>query len=112
MLETSWYSALMSLVTIYCLVGDDIRLAYFAKSSDLGFFIVALLCFILFAIEFTLCCYAKPGYIRSFYFYLDIIATISLIPDIGFVWDAVRIYRRVFLSISIDVCSTIYLQKN
>ncbi|OQR86841.1 Voltage-gated Ion Channel (VIC) Superfamily, partial [Achlya hypogyna] len=87
LLEQKWYGALMSFVTIYCLFGDDFRAAFCRKSADNGFFVVAFICLLLFLFEFAVSCRCKPGYVFSFYFYLDIVATLSLIPDIGFIWS-------------------------
>jgi hypothetical protein len=42
---------------------------------------------VFFALELVLSTWAKPGYKFSFYFWLDLVATVSLIPDIGFIWD-------------------------
>ncbi|RHY28479.1 hypothetical protein DYB32_005943 [Aphanomyces invadans] len=88
-LESNVFSGLMNIITIYCLFGDDLRVVYGSKSTDLGFYVVAFVFFCLFCIEFLLSCFAKPFYLASFYFYLDIIATVSLIPDIGFIWDLI-----------------------
>ncbi|ETV65902.1 hypothetical protein H257_17537 [Aphanomyces astaci] len=88
-LESQLFSGLMNIITIYCLVGDDLRVVVATKSMDIGFYVVAFIFFCLFCVEFLLSCFAKPLYIGSFYFYLDIVATISLIPDIGFIWDLI-----------------------
>jgi hypothetical protein len=39
--------------------------------------------------ELLLSIYAKKGYWWSFYFWLDLIATVSLIPDIGWIWNPI-----------------------
>lgn len=41
----------------------------------------------LFAIELVLTSIAKPDYFNSFYFWLDVVSTLSLLTDIGWVWD-------------------------
>ena len=43
----------------------------------------------IFLLELVLSSWAKPGYLGSFYFWLDLIATLSLIPDIGWLWLAI-----------------------
>ncbi|OQR89246.1 Voltage-gated Ion Channel (VIC) Superfamily, partial [Achlya hypogyna] len=86
-LENRRLGALLSVLTIYCLFGDDFRSAFCSKSADDGFFAVAFICLLLFLFEFVVSCFCKPGYLFSFYFYLDIAATLSLIPDIGFIWS-------------------------
>ncbi|EQC26752.1 hypothetical protein SDRG_15402 [Saprolegnia diclina VS20] len=85
-LERKSYAGLMSFITLYCLFADDFRAAFFSKSADMGFYAVAFVCLLLFLVEFAISCRCKPGYLLSFYFYLDVIATLSLLPDIGFIW--------------------------
>jgi len=72
----------MSLVTLYALFADDIRLWAFNKSSDPYFFSFMICALILFAIEIIINSIVVDDYKYSFFFWLDIIATISLIPDI------------------------------
>jgi len=73
-------------VIISSLFLDDLRLAVTDISADAAFW--GLFCFFLFyfSFEFFLYSWAMPGYIGNFYFYLDILATLSLIPDIGWIW--------------------------
>ena len=86
-LEAKWFSGLMSVITVYCLFGDDFRSAFASKEQDMGIYAIAFICFILFTLEFLGSCHAKAMYVGSFYFYLDLTATASLIPDIGFIWE-------------------------
>ena len=51
-----------------------------------------LLCskgFILFLLELLLASVATPDYFLGFYFWLDLIATLSLITDIAWIWDEI-----------------------
>ena len=52
------------------------------KSYDIGFDIVTIICLIMFSVEIFLACFARIGYLGSFFFWLDFISTISLILDI------------------------------
>ncbi|EGZ04617.1 hypothetical protein PHYSODRAFT_535993 [Phytophthora sojae] len=79
----------MLVVTVYALFGDDIRLSAFSLPADNGFYALATICLVLFSFEFIASCYAKPGYILSFYFLLDLIATFSVLPDIGWIWNQI-----------------------
>lgn len=79
----------MTFITIYALFGDDIRTSSFSKSSDDVFYSLATICLCLFLLEFILCCFLKTDYIFSFYFWLDLVSTLSLIPDIGWIWDPI-----------------------
>jgi hypothetical protein len=42
-----------------------------------------------FLIEVIMSSLAKDDYFLGFYFWLDLIATISLITDIGWIWDKI-----------------------
>lgn len=89
LLESKWFTVMMLVVTVYALFGDDIRLSLFSLPADNGFFTLASICLVLFSFEFFASCYAKPGYILSFYFLLDLIATFSVLPDIGWIWNEI-----------------------
>lgn len=72
----------MAFVTVYTLVGDDIRLWATDKSIDPYYYAGLMICFILFTLEIIINSVAVNEFKYSFYFWLDIIATLSLIPDI------------------------------
>ena len=88
-LENKYYTIFMTIITIYALFGDDIRLVGFSKSADDYFFSVTAACFFFFAAEVVFASIATEGYFLGFYFWLDILATVSLIFDIGWVWDEI-----------------------
>jgi len=77
----------MSIITIYALFFDDLRVLLFPKSSDTIFYGLTVFGMVCFTIEIVLSSYAKEDYLLSFFFWLDIISTISMIPDIGWIWD-------------------------
>ena len=83
-----WSVNLITLImTIFALFGDDIRLAFFEKNVDPTFYNLTLICLIGFTLEITLNCLCQDQYFNSFYFYLDVISTISLIADIKYIMD-------------------------
>lgn len=79
----------MTLVTIYALYFDDVRILFFPKSADDVFFGITLIGMICFALEIVLASFAKDDYIFSFFFYLDLVSTLSMIPDCGWIWEAI-----------------------
>lgn len=87
-LDSKHFTIVMSIFTVYALIGDDCRLAAFHKSADDVFFFLSTVALILFIGELTLNCICKDGYIGGFYFWLDAAATLSLVPDIGWIWDS------------------------
>lgn len=83
------FTAWMTLLTIYALFGDDIRVAAFSKDADDGFNVITTICLFFFALEIILSSLCKKDYWLGFFFWLDLVSTISLITDIGWVWSAV-----------------------
>lgn len=75
------------MLTIYALFFDDIRIIAFGKDQDNVFFSLSVVALFFFILEVVLSSYSVPGYICAFFFWLDILATISIIPDIGWIWD-------------------------
>jgi hypothetical protein len=73
----------MTLVTLYALFGDDIRMLFFKNNADNVFFNLTYLAFASFIMEFILTCIAREGYFLGFYFWLDLISNLSLIMDFG-----------------------------
>ena len=79
----------MTTVTIYALFGDDVRSLAFTSSADPVFYGLTIAALSFFMIEIILSSIAKEGYFLGFYFWLDLIATLSLILDIGWFMDAI-----------------------
>jgi hypothetical protein len=77
----------MTLMTVYALFFDDFRIIYFSKTADDVFFGITLLGIVSFSLEIIFASYAKPDYIYSFFFWLDIVSTVSMIPDCGWIWN-------------------------
>ena len=79
----------MTIVTLYALFGDDIKLAVFSKQEDIVFNYITTVVLVLFSLEITLNALSQENYFNSFYFWLDVISTLSLITDISWIWDAI-----------------------
>lgn len=79
----------MTLITIYALFFDDIRIIAFDKSTDDTFYTITTCCICAFTLEIILASLVVNGYLNSFFFYLDIISTVSMVTDIGWFWDVV-----------------------
>jgi hypothetical protein len=78
----------MSVVTVYTLFFDDIRSAAFSMEQDNAFWTVTLICMALFLVEIILSSVSREVYFLTFFFWLDLVSTISMIPDVGFIWFA------------------------
>lgn len=105
LMESLPYVITMAVVTIWALFSDDIRLASTDSSGDLGFEVIISIVFFMFLIEIFGTSFYKPEYVNvqpwepqpgdtlwmtwkrrlkigSFYFWLDWIATTSLIFEV------------------------------
>ncbi|CAG9328862.1 unnamed protein product [Blepharisma stoltei] len=84
-----WYTQIfMITITLYALFGDDIRLAATTKDADIAFYVLTIICLVFFTLEIVLSSLVKEGYFLGFFFWLDLISTLTLVMDIGWVWDA------------------------
>lgn len=72
----------MTIVTLYALIGDDLRLIYAPKEYDHVFTNLVIISFILFLAELILQIIGYEKYLNSFFFWLDLVSTASLITDI------------------------------
>ena len=91
-IEGKTVTIIMTLVTVYALVGDDIRIWVTDKNADPYFIVGLIISFALFAIEILLNTVVTDEFKYSFFFWLDIIATLSLIPDISWITDLLAEY--------------------
>lgn len=76
----------MTLLTIYVLFAADIQVWLCPIETDIVFTVLTSACFVLFMLEFTVFTFGKPGYRFSFYFALDLVATLTLITEIPYIW--------------------------
>ena len=72
----------MTLVTIYALLGDDLRIICWDSSADPVFLGITVASMVFFTIEIVLASIGKPDYFNSFFFWLDALSTASLITDV------------------------------
>lgn len=87
----------MMIFTIFVLFADNVRLLLFPPSSDFAFMVLNSIAFSLFMLEIVLTSWVKSdfsngifkikGYMFSFFFWLDLLAVISMIPDIPWLSD-------------------------
>lgn len=82
-------TTIMTIWTLYALFGDDIDNLFFTKSSDVVFWSLTICAMFFFMVELVLSSIAKEDYFMSFYFWLDLISTLSLILDLGWFWNAI-----------------------
>lgn len=75
-------------VIIYSLFSEDVRILFFGTGSDETFMYLTIASLAAFTIEISLTSYGRPDYINSFFFWLDILSTLSILTDIEPVWEA------------------------
>lgn len=73
----------MTIITIYALFGDDIRILTTNKDGDEFFWVFNIISMVAFTLEIIVASIAKDGYWNSYFFWLDVISTLSLLLDIG-----------------------------
>ena len=79
----------MTVVTAYSLFFDDIRVLLIPNTADEVFYLITFGAMMSFAIEIAISTYCKEEYINTFFFWLDIISTVSMIPDIPWIWEPI-----------------------
>ena len=90
LVDNTWFSIVSTFITIWALFGQDIQLAATDKSTDGIFEGLTIACLVFFTFELVATSIAKPvDYFLGFYFWLDFVATASMVFDIPQVFDAI-----------------------
>lgn len=87
-LDNNYLLAFMTLLTIFSLFSSDVQAAWCPPTVDYSFNVVQTMLLAFFSIEIILCCISKDNYFLSFFFWLDVLATLSLIQDIDWIFNA------------------------
>ena len=77
LMDHNYFVIFMSLLTVYVLFGDDIRVISSDKSADQTFDIVMLCCFSIFVLEIIASCMFKVR--EKKFSYLELINKVSLV---------------------------------
>ena len=80
---------MMTIVTLYALLGEDIKLLSTTKEADGVFITLTSISLVLFLIELLLQSIGKDGYLNSFFFWLDLVSTLSLVMDIPYILEII-----------------------
>ena len=78
----------MTIITVYSLFFDDIRALSLTPDKDDICFGITAGCMLCFITEIVLASLAKEDYFLTFFFWLDVVSTLSMIPDVGWIWKA------------------------
>jgi len=88
-IESSPVIIVMMIVTVWVLISDDVRQLVADSQTDDIFYTITVVCFCLFVIEILLSFYSKRDYRWSFFFILDVLSTITLLLDVGWISDEI-----------------------
>eukprot|EP00929_Paragymnodinium_shiwhaense_P049280 TRINITY_DN24868_c0_g1_i1.p1 TRINITY_DN24868_c0_g1~~TRINITY_DN24868_c0_g1_i1.p1 ORF type:complete len:985 (+),score=150.21 TRINITY_DN24868_c0_g1_i1:265-3219(+) len=88
--ETKEFTLLTTFLTIYALVGDDIRLMCTRKSADSAFDIITLVAMSVFMLDILCNAIGKDDYLLSFLFILDMVSTSTMFLDLTWVADSLQ----------------------
>jgi len=84
-LENKWFSLIIFLATIEALFGQDFNDLVLPKEAQPVFDVLAFVAMALFIFELILCWIARKEYRWSFFFWLDLISTLSILLDVSFI---------------------------
>jgi hypothetical protein len=73
------------ILTVFIMFINDIQIGFLPKSVDYVIDILLTITFALFFFEIILNCIVIKEYFNSFFFWLDVISTLSILQDIGFI---------------------------
>ena len=96
----------MSVVTIYTLFFDDIRVIAFKPARDDLFYNLSFISMLIFTAEFIICCFALEGYFLTFFFFLDLLSIVTMVPDVGWLWILIIGESQSSSSQAIDIAKT------
>ena len=82
----------MSILTIYALFSSDIQAAFLRTKVDYAFNVIQCILVGIFFLEWVLNIISKVDYTWSFFFWLDFVATVSLVQDIDWVMNPILGY--------------------
>ena len=81
------FTVFMLLLTLWALFGTDIQAMVAPKSADGTYEIVSILLFVIFMLELIVNAVTQEKYFGSFFFWLDLVAAVSMLLDVELVRD-------------------------
>ena len=77
----------VTLITIYALFIDDVRVLSLDISHDAIIYATIIFVMVVYLIDIIISSIAKNDYLFSFFFWADILSFLSLLPDCGWIWN-------------------------
>lgn len=84
-MNNKFFIAMISFLVIYKLLASDLKMLFLDKKYDYLSYGMSTFCLFVFAIEMLMQCWVVEGYIWKFFFWIDFVATITIILDIGWI---------------------------
>lgn len=75
-------------ITVWALIGDDLKLLVTNRPVDNIFDGLVVFCIVFFTLEVLVCSLGKDDYFMSFFFCLDVLSTLTLFMDLTVVSEA------------------------
>ena len=85
--NSNFFVTFFMILTFFIMFIADIQNCLLPSDSDNIINALQTTILVLFTIEIIFTCLAKEGYINSFFFWLDLVSSLSIIQDIGFIFD-------------------------
>ena len=77
----------VTLITIYALFIDDVRVLSLDIRQDAIIYATIIFVMVVYLIDIIISSIAKNDYLFSFFFWADILSFLSLLPDCGWIWN-------------------------
>ena len=81
LVESGRWQLIMLLLTVYVLFAEDVKMVTLPPSADPGFRAAVIFVFSVFVFELLVRCVAEDRFFGRFFFWLDLGAALSLLPD-------------------------------
>jgi hypothetical protein len=88
-MQGNWMTLIMLLLTVWALFAADIQIMSATKSADPVFEGIAVTLFIIFMLELVVNSLTQSGYFLCFFWWLDLIAALSMLLDVESIRNAV-----------------------
>lgn len=90
-MESVIFHIIVLALSIFSLFNNDVMTTFLPTTFDSAFHHINEFIFIFFLLELILFSLFKDRFFGSFYFYLDIVALISLLPEVSFIWNPLSV---------------------
>lgn len=87
LVENKYFVGFTTVLTLFALTGDDMRLICTNKPADIYYNYLVILCIVVFGFEVFISCLGKDDYFMGFFFILDVLSTSTLVLDLTWVAD-------------------------